>query len=49
MNDGDDDQPPQEERQRGQSRSGERIQPHAQVPQEPQTQPLVNPEPDDVR
>ena len=48
MNDGDDDQSPQEERQRGRSRSRERIYPRAQVPQEQQTQPMVNPKPDDV-
>ena len=48
MNDGDDDQPPREERQRGRSRSPERVYPHAQVPQEPQTQPMVTPEYDDV-
>ena len=48
VNDGDDDQPTQAERQRRRSRSRERRHPHAQVPQEPQTQPLVNPEPDDV-
>ena len=33
---------------RERSRSRERVHPHAQVPQEPQTQPLVNQEPDDV-
>ena len=47
MNDGD-GQPPQEERQRWRSRSRERVYPHAQVPQEPQIQPLITPEPDDV-
>ena len=44
MNDDDDDQPPQEERQRWRSRSRERVYPHAQVPQEQQTQPVVTPE-----
>ena len=44
VNDGDDDQPTQAERQRRRSTSRERRHPHAQVPQEPQTQPLVNPE-----
>ena len=49
MNDGDaDDQQPQEERQRERSRSRGRVQPHAQMPQEPRTQPVVTPEPDDV-
>ena len=48
VHDDDDDQPPQEERQRRRSRSGERIHPHAQVPREPQTQPMVIPEPDDA-
>ena len=48
MNDGDDDQPPQEERQRGRSRSRERVHLLAQGPQEPQTQPMYTPEPDDV-
>ena len=48
MNDGDDDQPQQEERQRRRSRSRERENPHAQVPQEPQTRPLVTPEADEV-
>ena len=48
MNDDDDDQSPQEERQRRRSRSRERVHPHAQVPQEPQTQPMVSPEADEV-
>ena len=48
MNDGDDDHSPQEERQRGRSRSRERVYPHAQVEQEPQTQPVVTPEADEV-
>ena len=48
MNDDDDDQPPQKERQRERSRSGDRVHPHAQVPQVPQIQPMFTPEPDDV-
>ena len=47
VSDGDDDQPPQEERQRERSRSRERVHPHVQVPQVPQIQPTVTPEPDD--
>ena len=49
MSDGedDDDQPPQVERQRQRSRSRERVHPHVQVPQEPQIQPMVTPEPDE--
>ena len=49
MSDGEDDdeQPPQGERQRGRSRSRERAHPPVQVPQEPQIQPMVTPEPDD--
>ena len=46
--DGDDDQPPQDERQRERSRSRVRVDPHAQLPQVPQIQPMVTPEPDDV-
>ena len=50
MSDGEDedDQPPQRERQRQRSRSRERVHPHVQVPQEPQAQHMVTPEPDDV-
>ena len=48
ISDDDDDQPPQEERQRKRSRSRERVLPHAQVPQEPQIQPMVTPEPDGI-
>ena len=48
MNDDDDDQSPQEERQRGRSRSRERTYPHVQVSREPQTQPMVTPEADEV-
>ena len=44
ISDDDDDQSPQEERQRERSRSRERVYTHAQVPQEPQIRPLVNPE-----
>ena len=48
MGDGeDDDQPPQGERQRERSRSRERVHRHVQVPQVPQIQPVVIPEPDD--
>ena len=45
ISDGDDDQPPQTGRQRQRSRSRERSYPHAQVPQEPQVQPLIIQEP----
>ena len=48
VSDGEDDQPSQEERQRERSRSRERVHPHVQVPQVPQIQPMVSPEPDDV-
>ena len=48
MSDGDDDRPPQEERQQERSRSRERVHPHAQVPQVPQLQPVVTPESDAV-
>ena len=41
MSDGDDKQPPKEERQRERSRSRERVHLRAQVPQEPQLQPMV--------
>ena len=47
ISDGEDDQPPHEERQRERSRSHERVYPHVQVPQVPQIQPRVTPEPDD--
>ena len=51
MSDGEDDgdQPPQGERQRERFRSCERVFPHVQVPQEPQIQPMVTPEPDDEK
>ena len=48
MSEGDDGQPPQEKRQRERSRSRDRVHPHAKVPQVPQIQPVVSPEPDDV-
>ena len=48
MSDGDDDQPPQEERQRRRYRSRWRVHAHARAPQEPQTQPVVTPEADEV-
>ena len=47
MSDGDDHQPPQDDRQRERSRSRDRVHPHAQVPQDPQIQPVVTPEPAD--
>ena len=47
MSAGEDDQPPQDGRQRQRSRSRERVHPHVQVPQKPQIQPMVTPEPDD--
>ena len=47
MGDGDDDQPPQDERQRELSRFRDRVHLHAQVPQVPQIQPMVTPEPAD--
>ena len=47
MSDGDDDQPPQDERQRELSVSRERVHLRAQVPQEPQIQLMVTPEPAD--
>ena len=45
MSYGDDEQPPQTRRQRQRSRSRERAYPHAQVPQEPQIQPMIIQEP----
>ena len=50
MGDGehDDDQKPQGERQRERSQMRARVHPHVQVPQEPQIQPMVAPESDDV-
>ena len=45
MSGGVDDQPPQTGRQRQRSRSRERSHPHAQVPQEPQVQPMIIREP----
>ena len=45
MSDGDDDQPPQTGRQRQRSRSRERSYHHAQVPPEPQAQPMIIQEP----
>ena len=48
MSDGEDDQPPEVKRQRELSRSRERVHSHVQVPQVPQIQPMVTPEPDDV-
>ena len=47
MSDGDDDQPPQDERLRELSRFRDRVHLHAQVPQVPQIQPKVTPKPDD--
>ena len=47
MSDGGDDQSPQGERQRQQSRSRERVYPHVPVLQEPQIQPVLTPESDD--
>ena len=48
MSDGDDNQPPRDEKRRERSRSRERVYPHAQVPHVPQSQPVVTPEHDDV-
>ena len=47
MSDGDDDQPPQDERRRERFRSRERVHPHAHVPQAPHIQSMDTPEPDD--
>ena len=48
MSDGDDDQPPRDEKRRERYRSRERVYPHAQKPHVSQTQPMVTPELDDV-
>ena len=45
MSDGDDDQPPQDGRERPRSRSRDRVHPHAQAPQESRIQPVVIQEP----
>ena len=47
LSDGEDDQPPLEERQQERSRSRERVHPYVQVPQVPQIQPMVTPVSDD--
>ena len=48
MNEGDDDQPPQEKGPKGRSRSRERTYPHAQAPQVPQGQAMDTPEADEI-